>query len=157
MTVIENLIDNLNARRIEKATALHWYQSLEETCADWGFSTIGECLNMMAWDELHHSKLLTAMIGTLEAKHGNAQPPLRSGNLAHHSMTRNPQTEAVVLMRKIGANPPNWVFWSEPVETSLSRATGSRHLQQIGSRWSNPANHQRSNPKGVTVRDIAEG
>ena len=40
MTVIENAIRNLNARRLEKVAALRWYEGLEQTCADWGFLTV---------------------------------------------------------------------------------------------------------------------
>jgi hypothetical protein len=139
MTVIENAIQNLNARRLEKVAALHWYESLEQSCADWGFLSVSDGLKSIAWDELRHSEMLTVMVATLEGRHGDAQPI--------QVMTRNPDEEVVILALEVGNGPAvNWIFWNEPdVATSTkSRVGDARRSSKIGSRWSEQTNRKRS-------------
>jgi hypothetical protein len=152
MTVIENAIQNLNARRLEKVAVLHWYESLEQTCADWGFLSVSDGLKSMAWDELRHSEMLTVMVATLEGRHGDA-PPVQV-------MARNPSEEVVILALELADDPPvNWIFWNEPeppgslARSSKFRATGAANSSKIGSRWSKLGSKQ----GGKNMNDIAEG
>ena len=155
MTVIENAIRNLNARRLEKVAALRWYEGLEETCADWGFLTVSDGLKSMAWDELRHSEMLTVMVATLEGRHGDAQPV--------QVMARNPNDEVVILALEFDARPVvDWMFWSEPesarssVRLTKSGVDGGAHSSKIGSRWSKQTSRKRSKLGGKNMNDIAK-
>jgi hypothetical protein len=154
MTVIENAIQNLNARRLEKVAALHWYESLEQTCADWGFLSVSDGLKSMAWDELRHSEMLTVMVATLEGRHGDAQPV--------QVMKRDPNEEVVILALQDGP-AVNWIFWYEPgVTTSTkSRIADARRSSKIGSRWSEQTNRKRSKlgskRGGQNMNDLSKG
>ncbi len=159
MTVIENAIRNLNARRLEKVAALRWYEGLEQTCADWGFLTVSDGLKSMAWDELRHSEMLTVMVATLEGRHGDTQPV--------QVMARNPNDEVVVLALEVDARPVvDWMFWSDPdatrptVRATKSRVAGSAHSSKIGSRWSKQTDRKRSKlvskRGGKNMNDIAK-
>jgi hypothetical protein len=159
MTVIENAIQNLNARRLEKVAALHWYESLEQTCADWGFLSVSDGLKSMAWDELRHSEMLTVMVATLEGRHGDAQPVQVS---PVQVMARNPNEEVVILALEVGDGPPvNWIFWNEPdvATKSKSRAARATHSSKIGSHWSKQTSRKRSKLEtkrgGKNMNDIA--
>ena len=159
MTVIENAIRNLNARRLEKVAALHWYENLEQICADWGFLTVSDGLKSMAWDELRHSEMLTVMVGTLEGRHGDAQPV--------QVRARNPNEKVVILALEVGDGPPvNWIFWSEPepvrssAHPTKSRVAGGTRSSEIGSRWSKQTSRKRSKlgekSGGKDMNDIAK-
>jgi hypothetical protein len=164
MTVIENAIQNLNARRLEKVAVLHWYESLEQSCADWGFLSVSDGLKSMAWDELRHSEMLTVMVATLEGRHGDAQPVQVS---PVQITTRNPNEEVVILALELADGPPvNWMFWNEPepprssARSSKFRATGAANSSKIGSRWSKQTNRKRSKlgskRGGKNMNDIAK-
>ena len=136
MTVIENAIRNLNARRLEKVAALHWYESLEQTCADWGFLSVSDGLKSMAWDELRHSEMLTVMVGTLEGRHGDAQPVQVS---PVQITARNPNEEVVILALEVGDAPAvNWIFWNQP-ELTRSSVHPSKARGFLGPRDTSPA------------------
>jgi hypothetical protein len=165
MTVIENAIQNLNARRLEKVSALQWLEGLEQTCADWGFLSVSDGLKSMAWDELRHSEMLTVMVATLEARHGDAQSVQVS---PVQITTRNPNEELVILALEVGDGPPvNWIFWNEPdvATKSKSRIARAAHSSKIGSRWSEQTSRKRSKlgsklgskRGGKTMNDIAKG
>jgi hypothetical protein len=172
MTVIENAIRNLNARRLEKVAALNWYEGLEQTCADWGFLSVSDGLKSMAWDELRHSEMLTVMVNTLEGRHGDAQPVQGS---SVQLTARNPNDEVVILALEFDPRPVvNWIFWSDPDPTrrtarpEKSRVDGGAH-SSIGSRWSRQTGRKRSTLgsklesrlesklEGKIMNDIAEG
>jgi hypothetical protein len=160
MTVIETAIQNLNARRLEKVAALHWYESLEQTCADWGFLSVSDGLKSMAWDELRHSEMLTVMVATLEGRHGDAQPVQVS---PVQIMTRNPNEEVVIFALEVADSPPvNWMFWNEPDVATKSkfRIARAAHSGKIGSRWSKQTNRKRSKLEskrgGKNMNDIAK-
>jgi hypothetical protein len=155
MTVIENAIRNLNTRRLEKVAALRWYENLERTCADWGFLSVSDGLKSMAWDELRHSEMLTVMVSTLEARHGDAQ--------SVQVVRQKPNEELVILALEFDAPVVNWIFWNEPVvaTSTKSRIARAAHSSKIGSRWSKQTNRKRSKlgskRGGKTMNDIAKG
>jgi hypothetical protein len=127
MSVIETVVRTLNARRLEKVAALRWYENLEQTCADWGFLTVSDGLKSMAWDELRHSELLTSMVGTLEGRHGDAQPVRALSRQPRQqnqsSQQIQPTGELVVLALEIADGPPvDWMFWSEPEPESAAKS-----------------------------------
>jgi hypothetical protein len=159
MTVIENAIQNLNVRRLEKVSALRWYENLERTCADWGFLSVSDGLKSMAWDELRHSEMLTVMVATLEARHGDAQ--------SVQVVRQKPNEELVILALEFDAPVVNWIFWNEPVVATptKSRIARAAHSSKIGSRWSEQTSRKRSKLGselksklgGKTMNDIAKG